>query len=73
MGDSLFHLDDLLPKFIPSSIFHFSLSKFELFNLREIYFSVWYLFIKILLKWVKDGFISLQRHVQRYDFPKISI
>ena len=40
------------PKFIPSSTFHFSLNKFELFNLREIYFSVEYLFIEILLKWL---------------------
>ena len=40
------------PKFIPSSTFHFSLNIFELFNLREIYFSVDYLFIEILLKWL---------------------
>lgn len=53
------------PKFIPSSIFHFSLRKLELLKeIKEICCSVWYLFFKILLKWLKHG----QRHSKMHYF-----
>ena len=44
-----------------------------LFDLREIYFSVWYLFNKILSKWLLDGFVSLHRQVHKDVFPKMIV
>jgi len=35
-----------------SKILHFFLNRLMLFDLKEIYFSVWYLFNKILSKWL---------------------
>ena len=53
--------------------FHFFLNGLMLFDLKEIYFSVWYLFNKIFSKWLKDGFVSLHRQVHKYVFPKMII
>jgi len=63
----------LLVKIVSSKIFHFSLSKFVLFDLKHMCFSVSYLMTKILMKWHKEGNVSLHRQVHKKDSPKITI
>ena len=63
----------MLDKIFSSNIFHFSLNKFALFNLKYTSFSVSYLITKILMKWLKEGNIFLHQQVHKKDFPKITI